>query len=335
MESEIKKKSIVSVVIPVFNESEFLPDFLNSLLCQDYPADQMEYIFVDGISTDDSVQIINRTMEKTGRNYRITTNPNRTAPYAMNIGIKAAKGDIIVRLDVHSEYPDNYVSKCVYYLQNTDAANVGCPRLIRGKGFWGECIEQVYTSRFGVGASSYRLGNSGYKEINNTEYTTSVSLGTFYRSLFEKIGYFDVRYPRAEDNEINYRIRKSGRKVLLFKDIHTIYYSRSSVSGFIKMAYGNGLSIGRLYRGEPKAVGIKYLPPALFVISLAIGSVVLCGKKSVLKMLFLLEIFIYGTLDIYSCITSDLRLMQKLVTLLLFPAFHISYGIGIINGFRK
>lgn len=115
----------VSIVMPVYNEEKYIVNCIDSLLKQDYSQNLMEWIFVDGMSSDNTKQLIQQYIEKYPTLIKVYDNPNKTVPYAMNIGIGNAKGKYIIRLDAHADYSKNYISKCVYYLNTTNADNVG------------------------------------------------------------------------------------------------------------------------------------------------------------------------------------------------------------------
>lgn len=264
MITENKKVETVSVIIPVYNEEKYIDGLIESLKRQDYDKEKFEVIFIDGNSKDKTVDIIKEKidLEETDK-YKILINPDRITPKSVNIGIKEAKNEIIIRLDAHSEYPSNYISKCVYYINNTDADNVGCLCKPEGKTRIGKAIANVVSSKFGVGNSSFRTGaESGYVD--------TVPFGTFRRELFEKIGYFNEELPRSEDNEFNYRIRKNQGKVYLFNDIEAIYYPRDTILKLMKMGFQNGK--WATYTGYiiPGAMGIRHFIPLFFVIGLII-----------------------------------------------------------------
>lgn len=331
----IDKISQVSVVIPIFNEEKYVPGLLDSLWNQDYDKDFIEYIFVDGGSTDKTIELIESDIRKKSLKAIILHNDRRTAPSAMNLGIRNAAGEIIVRMDAHSRYPKNYISKCVYYLKNNDADNVGCPWRTIGEGRTGDCISKVVTSIFGVGSSGYRIQNEAYNN-SGVEYVDTVPYGTFYRSLIDRIGYFDENYPRAEDNDFNYRIRKSGGKILLIKDIYIDYYCRDSVSALIKMGLGNGYSIGLLFRREREQIRIKYLIPLLFLLSIIAGICILTlTDLYLLKLGFLAEMIIYFTCAVFFAVKTGSGFLNTFMIVIFFFLFHISYGAGVLCGILK
>ncbi len=320
----------VSIIIPVLNEEFYIKKLLESILNQDYDFSKIEVIFVDGDSKDKTVSIINDVLKDKNINYKIITNKEKITPKSLNMGIKSAKNDIIIRLDAHSEYPINYVSKCVYYLNTTGADNVGCLCDTTSEGLVGNAIANVLTSKFGVGNSKFRTNaQSGYVD--------TVPYGTFRRNLFDKIGYFNEELIRSEDNEINYRIIKNGGKVYLFNDISIIYHPRNTIKKLIKMAYDNGKwSIYTNYF-IPGSMKLRHFIPFLFVISLIIGLFVSIMKFKVLTALFIGELAVYLILDLLFSLKNvrKIGLKSSLISIIIYPLFHICYGIGSITGIGK
>ena len=154
-----KKYDMVSVVIPIYNEERYIPGLVKSILLQDYDRKKFEVIFIDGKSSDNTVDIINNKLRDENIDYKILINEKKITPVALNIGIKNSTKDIIIRLDAHSSYPKNYITKCVHYINNTDADNVGCILETKSEGTVGRAISCVLSSRFGVGNSKFRTNS--------------------------------------------------------------------------------------------------------------------------------------------------------------------------------
>ena len=248
---------IVSVVMPVYKEAKYIDKCIQSLLKQDYSRKDMGWIFVDGDSPDDTIERIRVYQKLYPELIRIKSNPNKIVPFAMNIGIAASRGKYIIRLDAHSDYAQDYISKCVFYLENTDASNVGGLAETKAEGFMGCCIAKLLSSRFGVGNSEFRTnGKSGYVD--------TVPFGAFRRDLFSKYGGYDERLVRNQDNEMNYRIRKNGGKIYLSDDIRLAYYCRDSVKGINKMARQNGMWNVITMKLCPGSMGLRHFIPLLF-----------------------------------------------------------------------
>ena len=323
----MEKLESVSLVVPVYNEENYIENFIDSILKQDYNFNQMELIFVDGNSTDKTKELIEKKMQSTDISYQLLDNEKRITPISLNIGIKKAKGDIIIRLDAHSQYPQNYVTKCVYYLNNTEAENVGCLIETISEGNVGNAIANALSSKFGVGNSKFRTNaKSGYVD--------TVPFGTFRRNLFNKIGYFDERLPRNQDSEFNYRIIKNGGKIYLFNDIKIIYYPRNTIKKLISMAMLNGkwnLFTSYLAPGSMK---LRHFIPFVFVISLIIGIGVLFTEWNIIKLLFGIELALYLMLDIIFSFKNIKKqgILESVLSFLIYPIFHIMYGIGTFFG---
>ena len=199
----------ISVILPVRNEERYIAACVDSIFSQDYPADQMEVIFVDGRSEDRTVELLH-AMQKEHPQIVVLDNPNRTVPYAMNIGIAHSSAPVIVRLDAHAEYPADYIRLSVETLLTKDCDNAGGVFETHGRGFMGEAIAEMLKTPLGVGNATYRL-------TTEDGYVDTVPFGCFKRALFDRIGGFDERMTRNQDNELNFRIRKPDIRNLRFR----------------------------------------------------------------------------------------------------------------------
>lgn len=320
-------QKIVSVVMPVYNEEKYIDKCIRSLLQQDYPREKMEWIFVDGISQDRTVQILQSYAGQYPELIRIYENPDKIVPYAMNIGIMNAKGKYIVRLDAHADYATDYISKCVYYLENTEAENVGGVAETKSHGTVGNAIAKMLSSKFGVGNSQFRTnGKSGYVD--------TVPFGAFRREVFTKYGGYDERLVRNQDNEMNYRIRKNGGKIYLSDNIHLSYYCRDSIKGIAQMARKNGMWNIITMKLCPGSMGLRHFIPFLFVVSIV--ALALLGLIHWLFWAVLsFEVVLYLLLDVFFSVKSGATAKERLLLIVLFPIFHISYGVGSIGGLFK
>lgn len=321
------KTAFVSVVMPLYNEEKYIVKCIDSLLLQDYPKDSMEWIFVDGGSEDKTVEILREYQDRYPKLIKVFKNPHKIVPYAMNIGIKSSVGKYIIRLDAHADYATDYISKCVYYLENTDAENVGGVAETRSNGFMGNAIAKMLSSKFGVGNSQFRTnGESGYVD--------TVPFGAFRREVFSKYGGYDERLVRNQDNEMNFRIRKNGGKIYLSDDIRLSYYCRDSVKGICEMARKNGMWNIITMKLCPGSMGLRHFIPFLFVVSV-LGLGVLGFVHSIFWVLLGIELFLYLLSDIIFSIKHTKLVKEFFALLMLFPVFHISYGFGSMLGVTK
>ncbi len=323
----MESKIIVSVVMPVYNEEKYIEKCIDSLLLQDYPKENMEWIFVDGCSKDRTVELLNGYQSQYPDLIRIYNNPHKIVPFAMNIGIEASAGKYIVRLDAHADYATDYISKCIYYLEHTDAENVGGLAETKANGFLGNAIAKMLSSKFGVGNSQFRTnGESGYVD--------TVPFGAFKREVFSKYGGYDERLVRNQDNEMNFRIRKNGGKIYLSSDIRLSYYCRDSIRGISAMARKNGMWNIITMKLCPGAMGLRHFIPFVFLIS-----VVGLGGLGFLHPLFWLllgaELSLYLLLDVLFSAKISSSGKEFFVMLALFPIFHLSYGFGSLVGITK
>ena len=323
-EELIKKDIIVSVVMPVYNEESYIEGCIKSLLNQDYKKSHMEWIFIDGESSDATVSMIKKFQSDYPNLIKLYNNPNKTVPYAMNIGISHAVGKYIIRLDAHSMYHSDYISKCVHYLETTDADNVGGVAKTIGNGFVGHGIALMLSSKFGVGNSEFRTGGT-------SGYVDTVPFGAFRKEVFEKYGMYNESLTRNQDNEMNYRIRKNGGKIFLSDDIKLSYYCRDTIKGISDMALKNGKWNVITMKLCPGSMGARHFIPLLFLSSLIIMPI-LTLVIPFFGYLFALEVGLYLFLDLIFSFKAQDHLKYIPLLLILFPIFHITYGMGSILG---
>lgn len=316
----------ISIIVPVFNEAKYITQLIQSLHKQTYDHTCMEIIFIDGNSTDDTVNIIKNNMKNSDFSYMILNNTKRKTPISLNMGIKAATHEIIVRMDGHSEFDSNYIKHCVCYLENTDASNVGCGIETKSEGVLGNAIAEVLSSKFGV-------GNSGFRTAGNGGYVDTVPFGCFKKSLFQEIGYYNENLLRSEDNEFNSRLLEYGKKIYLFNDIKTIYHPRKTIASLCKMGYLNGKEIIQTGLNHKGSIRGRHLIPFFFFISHIIGISLIFLKIKPLVFIYYLELFVYCVLDILFSFFQPLSFNIKSFTkLMIYLFFHISYGCGSLVG---
>lgn len=317
----------ISVVIPVRNESRYIDKCVLSLFAQTYSQEKMQIIFVDGQSSDDTVERIYALAKENGREVVVLANPQRITPVAMNIGINHASGDYIVRLDAHSEYPPTYIEDCIKCIIKTDADNVGGIAWSQGDGYVGEAFAHLLTTKFGVGDSGFRTGApSGYVD--------TVPFGTFKRETFEKYGLYDERLVRNQDSELNSRIIKNGGKIYLDNTIELTYKCRNTFAGIAKQNYGNGKwNIITSYLC-PGAMRLRHFIPFLFVLSLIVLIPLSFVSFPLFRWVLCAELGLYFMLDfIFSAkVAANKGLKFLPILFIMYPFLHVCYGMGSIIG---
>ena len=317
----------ISVILPVRNEEKYIEACVASIFAQDYPAEQMEVLFVDGRSEDSTVALLHE-MQKAHPQIVVLDNPNRTVPYAMNIGIRESRGEVIVRLDAHAEYPADYVRLSVETLLSRDCDNAGGVFETRGRGFMGEAIAEMLRTPLGVGNATYRL-------TTEDGYVDTVPFGCFRRALFERIGGFDERMTRNQDNEINFRIRKNGGKIYLNHNIRVLYYCRDTMRGIMKMGFMNGKWNVITMALVPGSMGVRHFVPLAFVLStILLVLLTLLTRSMLFGGLLALEWGAYLLLDCFYAYTIAREKGWRFfpVEVILYPAFHFAYGFGSLRG---
>ena len=321
------KEIVVSVVMPTRNEVKHIDLCLMSLLKQTFPREKMEILLVDGQSNDRTIDILNRYAGMYKELFVVKINPKKAAPAAMNIGIKSASGKFIVRVDAHSEYPPDYIEKCIHYLSTIDADNVGGLFIVKGKGLIGEAFAGVLSSRFGV-------GNAGFRTYAVSGYTDTVPYGAFRKEVFEKYGIYDERLIRNQDYELNYRIRKGGGKVYLANDVRLTDYCKNDLLGIASQSFSNGKWNIITSRLCPGTMSIRHFVPFIFVFSVVFLLLLMLIAPKMALLLLSSELILYAMIDIIVSIgiAARSRLKHLPVLIVLFPWFHISYGIGSLLG---
>lgn len=320
---------MLSVICPIYNEEKYIAKCIDSILTQDYPKDNLEVIFVDGMSTDKTRTIVAEYSKKHPF-IRLIDNPERVVPYAMNRGIKASKGEIIMRLDAHTTYASNYFSVLVRSLDELHADNVGaaCRTDVLNKTPKALAIKEVLCNRFGVGNSTFRLG------VDKVVEADTVPFGCWKRECFEKYGMFDERLTRNQDIELNKRILRGGGKIYLVPDTYCVYMARESYRALAKNNYGNGKwNIWTVYyTGQLGSLSLRHFIPLLFVLSLIVPLLadILYWPLALISLLSLVS---YTSL--IGAISAKLSISKKLNFIYLLFSFivlHLSYGIGSLIG---
>lgn len=311
----------ISVILPTYNEERYIHSCIESLIGQTYPRELMEWIIIDGNSIDATREIIQDYLNTYP--IKLIINPNRKTPISLNMGIKASRGDVIIRFDAHAQFPSDYIEKCVNCLQTVEADNVGGWVETSAEGFIGKSIAKILSSRFGVGGSSFRTEQkSGYVD--------TVPFGAFNRSIFNKVGLFNERLLRSEDNDINARIIESGGKIYISEEIHSIYYCRDKISALLLQGIQNGNALFRTIKMNPKAMQFRHFVPFCFLLSLVFLPVIGIFVP-LIKKVFFIELICYGLIDFYySFIKKERRL--GFITFWLYPLFHVFYGLGSLLG---
>lgn len=320
---------MLSVICPIYNEEKYIAGCIESILRQDYPKDDLEVIFADGMSSDRTREIVTEYAAKYPF-IKLIDNPQRIVPTGLNAAIAASKGDTVIRLDAHAEYPTNYFSELTRQLEELNADNVGgvCITVPVNDSAKAKAIAAVLGSRFGMGNSDFRVGASKVKQVD------TVPFGCWPREIFNRLGMFDEELTRNQDDEFNGRITKSGGKIFLLPHVQIKYYARDKINKAGSMFFQYGLFKPLVNRklGSPATLR-QFVPPAL-VLWLFIGALI-----SILwhpfVWVYLGVTVLYLLLALFFSIKSSQSPKQILLQTTTYAVVHLSYGFGYIVGLYK
>lgn len=258
-------RPFVSVVVPARNESLWIEGCVRGVFKQDYPADKLELIVVDGCSTDNTRGLLEVIARQDPR-LRILDNPAGIVPSSLNLAIRESRGDIIVRVDVHTQLASDYLDRVVDVLERTAADNAGGPMVSLGGGVFGDAVARAMASRFGVGASFHFASEE-------TE-TDTVYMGAWPRRVFEEQGLFDEELVRNQDDEFNYRLRGQGGRIVLSPDIKSWYQNRQTWRSLATQFFQYGTWKVRVLQKHRAQMNLRHLVPPLFDAALLFGLLV-------------------------------------------------------------
>lgn len=320
----------VSIIMPIRNEAQFIEKSLRTVLSQDYPHHLMEVLIADGMSTDDTREIISLVAASYPEiAVKIIDNPGRIASTGLNAALSRARGDVIVRVDGHTFLEPDHVRQCIIVLQNSGADHVGGRMETISTGRFGEAVSLATGSSFGVGHGRFR-----YSE--NEEWSDTVSMGAWPRQVFERIGLFDEEQIRNQDDEFNYRLLENGGKILLSPSIRSSYYNRSTIRSLWRQYYQYGYWKVRVMQKHPLQMRPRQFAPPLFVAALLL-SFILAPFSSIASWCALVVSGSYVTANFIATILVARHASWRLIPHLsmAFAVLHLSYGLGFLVGLAK
>ena len=319
----------VSVIVPIRNEEKYIEACLTSLLAQTYPAELYEILVADGRSSDRTRDIVRR-IENKASNVRCVDNPAATAPAGMNLGIQNSNGDVIIRADGHNFYPPDYIENCVKYLRETGADNVGGPwrTVPAANTFSARLVAAILTSPFGVGDSSFRTtAKEGFVE--------TVPFGAFRRELFDRVGFFNEKLVRNQDNELNARIRLAGGKIYQTPALTTEYHPVASYVELLKQTFRTSQWHVFSMRQNIRAMGLRHLVPAVFAATfLALSAAWLFAPLACRVLIALAAIYFLMALTVSLFRSRQHGIAVMCILPCAFWFFHMSYGLGTLVGLK-
>jgi succinoglycan biosynthesis protein ExoA len=323
----------VSVVIPCYNEERFIVKALDQLVNQ-YDPESYEIVVVDGLSNDSTRQRIEEfKRDHPQLSITVVDNPARNIPVALNLGVRNSRGSIIARMDAHAVPPPGYVRRCVEVLEQPNVGAVGMPCLVRpgAETLTARAIASAVSHPFGIGDAKYRLTEteSGQESVD------TVAFACFRKALWEELGGFNEQLLTNEDYDFNYRIRQTGKQVILDRQGHCDYFARSTLKGLSQQYRRYGHWKAQMVKLHPRSIKLRHLVAPVFVLSI-LFLLILGLLYRPFWLLLVLVLVMYSSLALYFGwkIARKSEAGVALVALmpLVFLLIHLSWGSSFLIG---
>jgi glycosyltransferase involved in cell wall biosynthesis len=319
---------IVSVIVPCRNEAGWIAPCLESILSNDYPTDRLEVLVVDGMSDDGTRPIVAQFTARYSF-ARLIDNPKKITPTALNIGIAAAQGAVVMRMDAHVEYPPDYISTLVDHLEQSGADNVGgvCLTCPASDTAMARAIAAAMSHRLGVGNSHFRIGSAKPRWVD------TVPFGCYRREVFDRIGVFDEELARNQDDEFNLRLIRRGGRILLVPEVVLKYYARDSLARLWRMYFQYGYFKPLVIRKIGRVMTVRQVMPSLFVAALVVfGIAAVCSKLAMGALALLVGAYLLAIALVASAALKRQGLATASCLFAVFPTLHFAYGVGFLKG---
>lgn len=322
----------VSVLIPCYNEAQWIGSCLESLLANDYPADKVELLVLDGGSDDGTLECV-RDIAAESANVRVVHNAARLKPHGLNLGIRETTSDVVIRADAHAWYPTNYIRRLVEDLDRYDADNTGGVReTYVGGTRMAQAVGLAISHRFAAGDAHYRTGTDRARSVD------SVFGGCFRRDVFDRVGLFNEDLIRTQDREFNRRLLAAGGTIILDPEVRCLYYPRGRASDYWRWNYDGAfwLFYARRFTDVPM-VSWRNLVPMALVLSHVLAVLAL-GLGPMIGWVSLLPVVLYWAANAGVSLRTamrhgDVTLVPHLV--LVFVMTHFGYGLASLQGLAR
>lgn len=320
-------RPFVTVIVPCRNEAQYIERCLDTILATDYPQDRLELLVVDGRSDDGTREIVLAYAARRPL-VRLLDNPRRIVPTGLNIAIAASRGELIIRLDAHVEYSATYISQLVDALERTGADSVGgrIVTLPANQSPTARAIALALSHRFGVGNAYFRVGT------REPRWVDTAGFGIYRRAVFERIGLFDEEMVRNQDGELNFRLLKSGGRILLLPDAVAYYYARSTLRQLARMLYQYGYFKALTAKKVGRIMTARQLAPSAFVLSL-VGSALLSlwSPASATVGASIAAVYVAVALGSAAAVARREGLRGAGMLAVAFLLMHVTYGVGYLQ----
>ena len=308
----------ISVILPVLNEESHLESAVLSVLSQDYRG-PLEIILALGPSRDRTNEIATKLASQDNR-VKLLDSPTGKTAAGLNLALAASKSPVVVRVDGHAQIPSNYISLIVEILNRTGAVNVGGVMAAVGTTAFERAVAGAMRSPLGVGASRFHTGGEA-GEVD------TVYLGAFRREALIAIGGFDERFTRAQDWELNFRLRENGGVIYFDPRLHVTYRPRSSVGALAKQYFEYGRWRRVVSRRHSGTINYRYLAPPFALLGFS-TSIVL---GVLLSSIFFIPALVYLLFVVLASLKISTSVGEYLLLLVVIPTMHFAWGAGFIS----
>ena len=315
---ELSASPAISVILPVLNEAAHLDESVSAILSQDYQG-IFEVILALGPSQDRTNEIANALAVRDNR-VKLVTNPSGKTAAGLNLAIASSQSSVIIRVDGHAKIPSNYLSLAIKILRETGAVNVGGVMAAEGISKFEKAVARAMRSPLGVGASRFHTGGEA-GEVD------TVYLGAFRREAIIAAGGFDERYTRAQDWELNHRLRKNGGKIYFDPRLHVTYRPRPNLIKLAKQYFQYGTWRRVVSRSHSGTINLRYLAPPFALV----GSLISVISGLLIHPILYLPAAVYGGFVLLSSLLIAKSVSEYFSLLAIIPTMHFAWGAGFIT----
>ena len=318
----------LSICIIAYNEEQYLPRLLEDIRHSEYPHEYTEVVLIDGMSTDKTKQImLDFKAEDNGfYNVQVLDNPKRIQAAGWNVAIRNFTGDVLSRIDAHTHVPSDFSRKVMANIETGENVVGGKrPCLIESESKWSKMLLSAENALFGSSISFSRHSET-------KTYVKTMFHASYRREVFDKVGLFNEQLLRTEDNEMHYRIREAGYKLLYDPEIVSYQYARSSLKKMIRQKFANGFWIGLTVKVCPGCISLYHLVPMAFVLAIVATSVLAAFGWWIFAAVMWGLYWLFAIVSMIFSIIKDGFSFPMLLIPFIFLILHISYGVGTIGG---
>ena len=315
-------KREISIILAVRNEGAHLANSVQAILSQDFTG-PLEVIVALGPSDDGSEVIAQKLAESDSRITIIASPTGRTAA-GLNLALKCSQYSNIVRIDGHAQIPQNYLTLVLEILTQSGAVNVGGVMAADGQSVFERCVARAMRSPLGVGASRFHTGGSAGA-------VDTVYLGAFRKEALLAVGGFDERFTRAQDWELNFRLRAAGGSIYFDPRLIVSYQPRSTLSALARQYFEYGRWRRVVSRRHQGTINLRYLAPPFTVLVSALSIIL----GTLVSTIFLLPVLIYALFIVISSVIIGKSLSEVLSLPSILLTMHMCWGLGFLTSPRS